>query len=1014
MITGLHHVNLLVPSGTLDLANQFYGTVLGLKPRPVPSSQAHRVAWYDIADSGQQVHIAIGDSVELDSSRHPCFKIGSLEALLELQKRIWAHYEQGGQSAPKAADKPGEQNSGSQGYTNRKSRHQKPTAHISYDEGLHLVRSFLNYASHKTIDDLQSFTANIVPHGPWVHTENVSIPPNFLTSSAEAIIANLGEDGIGQVGGRKWWQWRRNASPLKAEWIEMRADHQERRRTNAKSDRVMLYVHGGAYFFGSVDEHRYQMQRHARKLKARVIAPRYRLAPQFPFPCGLHDCLAVYLYVLATHQASEIVLAGDSAGGGMILAIMCVLRDQNLPLPAGAVLISPWVDLTHSFPSSAAENPLDYIPPQGFHHKPSTSWPPPNEDEMKGLNKNKPGEGSVPVEGINEESGADPVPRQHHQLSVEDNGVVIQLKDQTQMYTTNQLLSHPLVSPVLQPSLGGLPPLLVLTGGGELIRDEQIYLAHKAADPQSYPLGPQYRGRYDPGDEILNKYKPTPVQLQVWEDLCHAAPALSFTRPAKYMYRSIAQFGAWALARAQDRPIEIVDDDNISVISSRTSSSSRERSHGRPRKERIPDPAAVGKAGDPLPVFKNHMIRQQVDRHGNISPLPPASELTATRMGPSEVGIVKAGPVKKWLAAKHQFDTRYAGRKHKVHKQLLQQLAKGNALGFGDGEYPPPSALARRRTAEDELPPKAKKSYGLAMWSGWGSKHDEQTVKREEEIVGYEGASSKANDEKAPRDGGQHEHEHEPLATASQSIRRLSKSLAVRDGGASRSRSRSTTKGATLGAEEAPTRMRKVSVTDQANNSLFAPKSKPSAPPSPRHRRGDSKTLDSEDAASALSDYTIPSLSDHASTMAIFSAPGVAREAPTPNSPSYSYPQPQPARGQHSPAAVPAAPSLPDFDTNNTDTHTTTAAAAAAAAHGSDTPASRRSLERLQTSNYLTTTLGGSASASASAAATDDGDGPSASFKGRPAELVRNASTTAVLLVEGVAPFVHGPGHGGG
>ena len=69
-----------------------------------------------------------------------------------------------------------------------------------------------------------------------------------------------------------WWQWRREGSVLKAEWIEMRGDYMTRKQSGDKGKRVMLYVHGGAYFFGSVDEHRYQMQRHARKLKARVFA----------------------------------------------------------------------------------------------------------------------------------------------------------------------------------------------------------------------------------------------------------------------------------------------------------------------------------------------------------------------------------------------------------------------------------------------------------------------------------------------------------------------------------------------------------------------------------------------------------------------------------------------------------------------------------------------------------------------------------------------------------------------
>lgn len=59
---------------------------------------------------------------------------------------------------------------------------------------------------------------------------------------------------------------------MKGEWVEMRAHYAKRKRTGEKSKRIMLYIHGGAYFFGSVDEHRYQLQRHARKLEARVFA----------------------------------------------------------------------------------------------------------------------------------------------------------------------------------------------------------------------------------------------------------------------------------------------------------------------------------------------------------------------------------------------------------------------------------------------------------------------------------------------------------------------------------------------------------------------------------------------------------------------------------------------------------------------------------------------------------------------------------------------------------------------
>jgi acetyl esterase/lipase len=210
----------------------------------------------------------------------------------------------------------------------------------------------------------------------------VAISEEQLERAATLLQDELGQDGIRKIGGRKWWQWRKPGTPLKAEWIEMRADYNERKRTGESVKRVMLYVHGGAYFFGSVDEHRYQMQRHARKLKARVFAPRYRLAPQFPFPCGLHDCLAAYLYLLTIQEPNTIILAGDSAGGGMVLSLLVTLRNRGIPLPAGAVLISPWVDLTHSFPSVARENPFDYIPASGFHHKPSRAWPPPNEDDV--------------------------------------------------------------------------------------------------------------------------------------------------------------------------------------------------------------------------------------------------------------------------------------------------------------------------------------------------------------------------------------------------------------------------------------------------------------------------------------------------------------------------------------------------------------------------------------------------------------------------------------------------------
>ncbi|KAI0540255.1 hypothetical protein GGR58DRAFT_461401 [Xylaria digitata] len=614
-------------------------------------------------------------------------------------------------------------------YLNRKPLRERPTAHLSYDEGLHLIKSFLSFASQHTVEELQAFTSQWVPHPQWVKVKEDEISEETLLESANYLQEQLGPDGVSKVGGRNWWQWRRPESPLNAEWIEMRSDYNERVKSGDDyGKRVMLYVHGGGYFFGSVDEHRYQMQRHARKLKARVFAPRYRLAPQFPFPCGLQDCLAAYLHLLKTQDPSTIILAGDSAGGGMVLSTLVTLRDRGLPLPAGAILISPWVDLTHSFPSVSGDCPLDYIPSNGFHHKPSASWPPLNADEYSTLKEQT----SKGTESKHDQDAKPSIKSRAETtyLSIHIDGKEVVLKDQIQMYTTNELLSHPLVSPILQPSLGGLPPLLIMTGGGEILRDEQIYLAHKCADPEKYPPGDIYMNEI--AREQISRFKPTDVQLQIWDDLCHVAPTLSFTRPAKYMYRSIAQFGAWALARAQKTEIEILDDDQISVISSSDSSEdvvALDKEDTELSKSGQPQ---VGKAGDPLPPFKNHMIRQRVSRHGVIRPLETAAELPACTLDPNEIGVIKEGPVKKWLEACRQWNSRFDATRGKVHKTRLKEMRAGYQ-GF-DGETPPPSALAaRRKAAGSFVTRKKRKSMGLALWSLWGSKHDEMTMQREGE-----------------------------------------------------------------------------------------------------------------------------------------------------------------------------------------------------------------------------------------------------------------------------------------
>lgn len=332
-------------------------------------------------------------------------------------------------------------------------------------------------------------------------------------------------------------------------------------------------------------------------------------------------------------------------------------------------------------------------------------------------------------------------------LSVQlGNDMRVEIKDQIQMYTANHLLTHPLVSPALQPTLGGLPPLLIQTGGGELLRDEQIYIAHKAAQPLAYIPPPSNNQTAETIQSQAAKYRPTNVQLQVWDDLCHVCPTLSFTRPAKHMYRSIAQFGAWALAHAQKRSIDILDDDKISFVSTDSSSSSESDKPGSnssfddPKssssqavpatgvsKLSEPGQTKVGRAGDPLPPFERHMIRQRVDRHGRIYPLPPKEELEALNLSSTEVGVPKMGPVSKWMGAQQQWNSKFAKQKIKIQKQRVKDMEKG--FQRFEGETPPPTALAGRIVKGMKAEKAKKKSWGMAMWSGWGSKHDKATVR---------------------------------------------------------------------------------------------------------------------------------------------------------------------------------------------------------------------------------------------------------------------------------------------
>lgn len=126
----------------------------------------------------------------------------------------------------------------------------------------------------------------------------------------------------------------------------------ERISPPGRADRVLLHFHGGAFFAGSANTHRALGSELALRGEAQVIMVDYRRAPEHPYPAALQDGLACYHALLEKGwRANQIVLGGDSGGCAHILSLALTLRDRGLPLPAGLVMISPYLDITLSLPS---------------------------------------------------------------------------------------------------------------------------------------------------------------------------------------------------------------------------------------------------------------------------------------------------------------------------------------------------------------------------------------------------------------------------------------------------------------------------------------------------------------------------------------------------------------------------------------------------------------------------------------------------------------------------------------
>ncbi|SYW80354.1 related to calmodulin-dependent protein kinase [Ustilago bromivora] len=229
--------------------------------------------------------------------------------------------------------------------------------------------------------------------------------------------ADAAEDGKREISA-EWVVGKQTWRRLQAEW---------RSGKQKGKERIILYIHGGAYFVMSAATHRPLTISLSKYTECRVFGINYRLAPDTKFPGALHDCVASYFRLTDDLgiPPSNIVLGADSAGGGLALALMYYLRDNDYSLPSGAMLFSPWVDLTMSCDSWDTNAEFDYLPM------------PKSGDHM--------------------------------------NPVWAYLGENIDKY-----LTHPYVSPLFG-DMHGLPPLLIQCGDAEVLRDEVTLLAHKAS-----------------------------------------------------------------------------------------------------------------------------------------------------------------------------------------------------------------------------------------------------------------------------------------------------------------------------------------------------------------------------------------------------------------------------------------------------------------------------------------------------------------------------------------------------
>jgi monoterpene epsilon-lactone hydrolase len=226
-------------------------------------------------------------------------------------------------------------------------------------------------------------------------------------------------------------EWQRRAAEGKFKGVDVRDLKFERttaagvpggwfRHSGAPDDAVLYYLHGGGYSIGSLKSHFELIRRLSKASGMAAFALEYRLAPEHRYPAQLEDALAAYDWLLQRFDPKRIVIAGESAGGGLTMSTLVSLRERRTPMPAAAVLISPWMDLEQTSGSAIDNEPYDYLSRKA-------------------------------------------------------------LRVYAQRFVKPSQLREPLAAPI-HAELHDLPPILIHAGGAEVILDDSTRLADKLAE----------------------------------------------------------------------------------------------------------------------------------------------------------------------------------------------------------------------------------------------------------------------------------------------------------------------------------------------------------------------------------------------------------------------------------------------------------------------------------------------------------------------------------------------------